>query len=102
MTESPEHCELERQKTWSDIYSYSYNESLTGCVSQLEALEKFTKIIVGEKASVHLQLLHSSAPDANRSLDSRATSKSRSWRTHQMTNPILRPMNGVDALLNFL
>ena len=59
MTESPEHCELERQKTWSDIYSYSYNESLTGCVAQLEALEKFTKIIVGEKASVHPPLLHS-------------------------------------------
>lgn len=50
MAESPEHCGLERQKTWSDIYSYSYNESLTGCVAQLEALEKYTKIIVGEKA----------------------------------------------------
>ncbi|KAI5467737.1 hypothetical protein BGZ63DRAFT_410626 [Mariannaea sp. PMI_226] len=50
MAGSPEYCQLERQKTWSDIYSYSYNESLTGCVAQLEELEKFTKIIVGEKA----------------------------------------------------
>lgn len=52
MTENVEYQELERQKTWSDIYSYSYNESLTGCVAQLEELEKFTKVIVGEKASV--------------------------------------------------
>ncbi|RFU77123.1 brefeldin a-sensitivity 4 [Trichoderma arundinaceum] len=36
-------------KKWSDIYSYSYNESLTGCVAQLEELEKFTKLIVGEQ-----------------------------------------------------
>ncbi|KAF7546762.1 hypothetical protein G7Z17_g8193 [Cylindrodendrum hubeiense] len=50
MVESAEYCELQRQKTWSDIYSYSYNESLTGCVAQLEELEKFTKVIVGEKA----------------------------------------------------
>ncbi|KAM0426760.1 hypothetical protein ACHAPT_008076 [Fusarium lateritium] len=49
MSESPEFRELERQKTWSDIYSYSYNESLTGCVAQLEELERFTKLIVGEK-----------------------------------------------------
>ncbi|RSL69146.1 hypothetical protein CEP54_002385 [Fusarium duplospermum] len=49
MAESPEYRELERQKTWSDIYSYSYNESLTGCVAQLEELERFTKLIVGEK-----------------------------------------------------
>lgn len=48
MAESAEYCELERQKTWSDIYSYSYHESLTGCVTQLEELEKFTKLIVGE------------------------------------------------------
>ncbi|KAH8666333.1 hypothetical protein BX600DRAFT_397143 [Xylariales sp. PMI_506] len=32
---------------WAQIYSYSYNESLTGCVEQVEALEKYTKIIVG-------------------------------------------------------
>ncbi|KAH7151858.1 hypothetical protein B0J13DRAFT_438362 [Dactylonectria estremocensis] len=50
MAENVEYRELERQKTWSDIYSYSYNESLTGCVAQLEDLEKFTKVIVGEKA----------------------------------------------------
>ncbi|KAL6404793.1 hypothetical protein AUP68_11624 [Ilyonectria robusta] len=49
MAENVEYQELERQKTWSDIYSYSYNESLTGCVAQLEELEKFTKVIVGEK-----------------------------------------------------
>ncbi|KAF4978775.1 hypothetical protein FZEAL_4889 [Fusarium zealandicum] len=49
MAESDEYCELDRQRTWSDIYSYSYNESLTGCVAQLEELEKFTKLIVGEK-----------------------------------------------------
>ncbi|TFB00295.1 Protein BRE4 [Trichoderma ghanense] len=36
-------------KKWSDIYSYSYNESLTGCVAQLEELERFTKLIVGEQ-----------------------------------------------------
>lgn len=52
MAESPEYRELERQKTWSDIYSYSYNESLTGCVAQLEELERFTKLIVGEKKYV--------------------------------------------------
>ncbi|KAK7418561.1 Zinc finger protein containing five transmembrane domains [Neonectria punicea] len=50
MAENVEDQELERQKTWSDIYSYSYNESLTGCVAQLEDLEKFAKVIVGEKA----------------------------------------------------
>ncbi|CAG7564857.1 unnamed protein product [Fusarium equiseti] len=49
MEENAELPELERQKTWSDIYSYSYNESLTGCVAQLEELEQFTKLIVGEK-----------------------------------------------------
>lgn len=37
------------EKKWSDIYSYSYNESLTGCVAQLEELEKYTKLIVGEQ-----------------------------------------------------
>ncbi|KAJ4161349.1 Zinc finger protein containing five transmembrane domains [Fusarium oxysporum] len=49
MEEDTEGYELERQKTWSDIYSYSYNASLTGCVAQLEELERFTKLIVGEK-----------------------------------------------------
>ncbi|KAL7622397.1 Zinc finger protein containing five transmembrane domains [Parahypoxylon ruwenzoriense] len=36
-------------RKWAHIYSYSYNESLTGCVEQLEELEKFTKAIVGEQ-----------------------------------------------------
>ncbi|KAF9770906.1 hypothetical protein IL306_011478 [Fusarium sp. DS 682] len=49
MAQDTEGLELERQKTWSDIYSYSYNASLTGCVAQLEELEQFTKLIVGEK-----------------------------------------------------
>ncbi|KAF4972415.1 hypothetical protein FSARC_982 [Fusarium sarcochroum] len=49
MAEDTEYHELKRHKTWSDIYSYSYNESLTGCVAQLEELEQFTKLIVGEK-----------------------------------------------------
>ncbi|KAH9886537.1 hypothetical protein F4778DRAFT_798238 [Xylariomycetidae sp. FL2044] len=35
-------------KKWAQIYSYSYNESLTGCVEQLEQLERYTKAIVGE------------------------------------------------------
>ncbi|KAF7560596.1 hypothetical protein G7046_g3567 [Stylonectria norvegica] len=52
IAQSPEYCELERQKTWADIYRYSYNESLTGCVAQLEELEKFTKLIVGEQAYI--------------------------------------------------
>lgn len=39
---------LESRK-WSQIYSYSYNESLTGCVEQLEELEKYTKAVVGEQ-----------------------------------------------------
>lgn len=34
---------------WAQIYSYMYNESLTGCVEQLNELEKFTKVIVGEQ-----------------------------------------------------
>lgn len=34
---------------WMHIYSYSYNESLTGCVEQLNELEKYTKVIVGEQ-----------------------------------------------------
>lgn len=37
------------RKKWVQIYSYSYNESLTGCVAQLEELERYTKIIVGEQ-----------------------------------------------------
>lgn len=37
------------RKKWVQIYSYSYNESLTGCVAQLEELERYTKLIVGEQ-----------------------------------------------------
>jgi len=38
----------ERRK-WRQVYSYSYNESLTGCAAQLEQLEAYTKLIVGEQ-----------------------------------------------------
>ena len=51
--------EAERAKTkdnlgsdgrkWSQVYSYSYSQSLTGCVEQLEVLQKYTKEIVGEQ-----------------------------------------------------
>jgi hypothetical protein len=41
--------EKDEGKKWSQIYSYSYNESLTGCVEQLGELEKYTKAIVGEQ-----------------------------------------------------
>ncbi|KAI0021772.1 hypothetical protein F4780DRAFT_778301 [Xylariomycetidae sp. FL0641] len=41
--------EKTEEKKWVQIYSYSYNESLTGCVRQLGELEKFTKAIVGEQ-----------------------------------------------------
>jgi hypothetical protein len=36
-------------KRWAQIYSYSYSRSLTGCVAQLEQLQKYTKEIVGEQ-----------------------------------------------------
>ncbi|RYP75848.1 hypothetical protein DL771_002112 [Monosporascus sp. 5C6A] len=36
-------------KKWAQIYNYSYNESLTGCVEQLLELERYTKAIVGEQ-----------------------------------------------------
>jgi hypothetical protein len=42
-TEKPE------SEKWRHIYSYTYNESLTGCVEQLSELEKYTKVIVGEQ-----------------------------------------------------
>jgi hypothetical protein len=41
--------DLGDRKKWVQIYSYSYNESLTGCVAQLEELERYTKLIVGEQ-----------------------------------------------------
>ena len=40
--------EKTENKKWSQIYSYSYNESLTGCVEQLVELERYTKAVVGE------------------------------------------------------
>ncbi len=36
-------------RKWAQIYSYSYSQSLTGCVKQLEQLQKYTKEIVGEQ-----------------------------------------------------
>lgn len=36
-------------RKWAQIYSYSYNQSLTGCVKQLEELQKYAKEIVGEQ-----------------------------------------------------
>ena len=36
-------------RKWSQIYSYSYNQSLTGCVTRLEELQKYVKEIVGEQ-----------------------------------------------------
>ncbi|RYP50418.1 hypothetical protein DL768_004093 [Monosporascus sp. mg162] len=41
--------EKTESKKWAQIYSYSYNESLTGCVEQLLELERYTKAIVGEQ-----------------------------------------------------
>ena len=34
---------------WAQVYSYAFSESLTGCVAQLEELERYTKLIVGEQ-----------------------------------------------------
>lgn len=36
-------------RKWADIYRYSYDQSLTGCVVQLEKLEQYTKLICGEQ-----------------------------------------------------
>lgn len=38
----------EESKKWSQIYSYSYSQSLTGCVKELDMLVVFTKEICGE------------------------------------------------------
>ncbi|KAI0453761.1 hypothetical protein F5B21DRAFT_478473 [Xylaria acuta] len=38
-----------REIRLGQIYSYSFNDSLTGCVEQVKQLEKYTKIIVGEQ-----------------------------------------------------
>jgi len=45
-------------RKWAQIYSYSYSQSLTGCVKQLEQLQKYTKEIVGEQGYV-LPVLYS-------------------------------------------
>ncbi|KAK5633339.1 hypothetical protein RRF57_009053 [Xylaria bambusicola] len=41
--------EQQRELRLGQIYSYSYNDSLTGCVEQVKQLEKYTKMIVGEQ-----------------------------------------------------
>ncbi|OAA74293.1 Brefeldin A-sensitivity protein 4 [Akanthomyces lecanii RCEF 1005] len=41
--------EAHTHRKWSDIYRFSYNQSLTGCIVQLEEMEKYTKLIVGEQ-----------------------------------------------------
>lgn len=41
--------EINTHRKWSDIYRFSYNQSLTGCIVQLEEMEKYTKLIVGEQ-----------------------------------------------------
>jgi len=43
---------VKESRKWAQIYSYSYNQSLTGCVKQLEQLQKYTKEIVGEQGYV--------------------------------------------------
>ncbi|KJZ74680.1 hypothetical protein HIM_06030 [Hirsutella minnesotensis 3608] len=49
MQQHARETDVEWHKRWSDIYRYSYNASLTGCVAQLDELEKLTKLIVGEQ-----------------------------------------------------
>jgi hypothetical protein len=46
--------ESKGDRKWAQIYSYSYSQSLTECVKQLEQLIKYTKEIVGEKGYDHL------------------------------------------------
>ncbi|KAI0203593.1 hypothetical protein F4808DRAFT_417238 [Astrocystis sublimbata] len=41
--------ESRKASTLGRIYSYSFNDSLTGCVEQVKQLEKYTKIVVGEQ-----------------------------------------------------
>lgn len=38
-----------QHRKWSEVYSYSYSQSLTGCIQQLEQLQKYTKEICGEQ-----------------------------------------------------
>jgi len=49
MSRNAEESDVQWHKKWGNIYSFSYNESLTGCVAQLEELERYTKLIVGEQ-----------------------------------------------------
>lgn len=46
--EAPDPDERSREK-WALIYRYSYNESLTRCVAHLEDMERWTKLILGER-----------------------------------------------------
>lgn len=49
MSKHARETDAEWHKRWSDMYRYSFNASLTGCVAQIEELEKYTKLIVGEQ-----------------------------------------------------
>lgn len=49
MAAHAEQSDVQEHRKWIDIYSFSYKESLTGCAAQLEELEKYTKLIVGEQ-----------------------------------------------------
>ncbi|KAG5980102.1 hypothetical protein E4U55_004397 [Claviceps digitariae] len=49
MAERALQADPRQHKKWSDVYSFSYHENLTGCVAQLEELEKYTKMIVGQQ-----------------------------------------------------
>ncbi|KAG7111379.1 Protein BRE4 like protein [Verticillium longisporum] len=43
------HISLATNGKWAQVYGFAFNESLTGCVAQLEELERYTKLIVGEQ-----------------------------------------------------
>jgi hypothetical protein len=46
---TPDESKEKEGRKWAQIYSYSYSQNLTGCVKQLEILQKYTKEIVGEQ-----------------------------------------------------
>lgn len=48
-SERDDNKEKRRDTMLRQIYCYSYNDGLTGCVEQSKLLEKYTKIIVGEQ-----------------------------------------------------
>lgn len=52
-TESPEAEKSVANHKWAQVYSYSYSQSLTGCVNQLEQLQRNVKEIVGEQGYVY-------------------------------------------------